>query len=515
MNGAPHITDSESLKAWLDALPQGTEAEQAEARRVATIIAWRAAMRVFPVAVPFLLSEQAHRRELTPLSLFRPLLIAGVAGTCPTPAISRAVTAAAASANAALDATKANANANAASIITANPAAAAAGAATYAGAVTAATAAAQAARAANATPAISRAATDDVWRAVAIDIGFVTKGELLHRRLLWPDRTNPLDWHWHKAAEALTEAGPEWAFWIDWYEKCLAGTPQDWEGLLTDIALIPSEDWDKGPEHIAKLIDDLRTKYATSATPYGEEMVVTAEGLFDARPLPLDDARPVDTVCASVEAAVARVLRRIADGAGTDLYRLIEDDLGWLREALNNHAKHPTLLHDEFGSVWRSLSARMDSGELPRGDRLLDHLERVLDNAQIDLRRDYPEVGRAHRSRTAARLRRAEGRTREMMEVMTPAVAELSVARLGAEMEKDARDSAESADPETRDTALYRWFSRFSRMVGIARRRTVDAADDARKVNQGIDAVCGLAEKGGDAARLIREQGPDLLGRIL
>lgn len=52
-----------------------------------------------------------------------------------------------------------------------------------------------------------------------------------------------------------------WNFWIDWYEKCLAGAPQDWEGLLTDIALIPSEDWGKGPEHVAELIAQLQRKY--------------------------------------------------------------------------------------------------------------------------------------------------------------------------------------------------------------------------------------------------------------
>ncbi len=43
------INDPESLVAWLNALPQDTEEEQAEARRIAVTLAFRAAARVLPV----------------------------------------------------------------------------------------------------------------------------------------------------------------------------------------------------------------------------------------------------------------------------------------------------------------------------------------------------------------------------------------------------------------------------------------------------------------------------------
>ncbi|WP_323035747.1 hypothetical protein [Pararhodobacter sp.] len=37
------IVDEKGLEAWLNSLPQGTEAEKAEARRIAALLACRAA----------------------------------------------------------------------------------------------------------------------------------------------------------------------------------------------------------------------------------------------------------------------------------------------------------------------------------------------------------------------------------------------------------------------------------------------------------------------------------------
>ncbi len=59
---------------------------------------------------------------------------------------------------------------------------------------------------------------------------------------------------------ALKHAGPEWQFWRDWYQGFLDGKPLDWE-LQREVALIPDEDWDKGPEHIAGKIEEIRKKY--------------------------------------------------------------------------------------------------------------------------------------------------------------------------------------------------------------------------------------------------------------
>lgn len=51
-----------------------------------------------------------------------------------------------------------------------------------------------------------------------------------------------------------------WSFWRDWYQGFLDGKPLDWE-LQRRVALIPDEDWEKGPEHIARLIEDIRARF--------------------------------------------------------------------------------------------------------------------------------------------------------------------------------------------------------------------------------------------------------------
>ncbi len=70
---------------------------------------------------------------------------------------------------------------------------------------------------------------------------------------------------WQKAHDWLT-AQPGHDFWIRWYEAALQGRPLtgDWEThdeLLTDIALIPDEDWEKGAEHIAALIAEIEARH--------------------------------------------------------------------------------------------------------------------------------------------------------------------------------------------------------------------------------------------------------------
>ncbi|UWP91616.1 hypothetical protein K3X13_11180 [Aliiroseovarius crassostreae] len=50
------------------------------------------------------------------------------------------------------------------------------------------------------------------------------------------------------------------AFWRDWYQGFLDGKPLDWE-LQRRVALIPDQDWEKGPEHIAHLIEEIRARF--------------------------------------------------------------------------------------------------------------------------------------------------------------------------------------------------------------------------------------------------------------
>ena len=53
---------------------------------------------------------------------------------------------------------------------------------------------------------------------------------------------------------------PKGSFWSDWFEGFLSGRPLNWE-LQRRVALIPDEDWSQGPEHIGKIIEEIRARF--------------------------------------------------------------------------------------------------------------------------------------------------------------------------------------------------------------------------------------------------------------
>ncbi|MBU2942502.1 hypothetical protein Q4525_15945 [Shimia thalassica] len=52
----------------------------------------------------------------------------------------------------------------------------------------------------------------------------------------------------------------EWSFWRAWYQGFVDGDPLDWE-LQRRVALVPDVDWEKGAEHIAKVIEEIRARF--------------------------------------------------------------------------------------------------------------------------------------------------------------------------------------------------------------------------------------------------------------
>ena len=217
------------------------------------IFAHRAAMRVAPMY--FLESAPASRQsDLTALPVYRGLLIAGVAGACPTPAIKEAASAFAAAAFAAANVSAASESASASAFASALAAANAADAA--AAAPASATSAADAADVAYA--AAYAAAKEEIWENIRADAHLQTKGgDPLDRRS--GQQKEPLRQNWAKASAALAAAGSDWEFWRRWYQGALDGEPlrPTWDAhwdLLEQIALIAAETWDTGPAAVAKEI---------------------------------------------------------------------------------------------------------------------------------------------------------------------------------------------------------------------------------------------------------------------
>lgn len=82
--------------------------------------------------------------------------------------------------------------------------------------------------------------------------------EQLLQTPLWHDLDIP---NWLAPFEETIDRNyPRGTFWREWYQGFLEGTPLDWE-LQRRVAEIPDEDWEQGPEHIAKLIEEIRARF--------------------------------------------------------------------------------------------------------------------------------------------------------------------------------------------------------------------------------------------------------------
>ncbi|MFC5738472.1 DUF6161 domain-containing protein, partial [Sinirhodobacter huangdaonensis] len=109
------------------------------------------------------------------------------------------------------------------------------------------------------------AARAAAWTQIQSDTAKLETSANPEQSALWPDAPEALQRAWDKARDWLA-AHPGHDFWIRWYEAALEGRPLtgDWEShdrLLTDIALIPEEDWQQGAEHVAGLIAEIEKRY--------------------------------------------------------------------------------------------------------------------------------------------------------------------------------------------------------------------------------------------------------------
>lgn len=318
--GVAEIRDRESLQAWLEALPQGSEVEREEARRWAVAIAHRAAMRVLPEFWEWSL----ERRAVLQNHSATPILMCGLISSLAVYVQSEKVMYAARLANA--------------------KSADVASAATPVGAISAA-----AMRAAVHACSFASIHTNAVINAVARasescrfgplelfkqsehDRHLIAAGLDAGRLPLW-EGDESFSTKWFKLKSKMLRHGDDWRFWVDWYENALYGRPQDY-ALLTKITLIDPKDWDEGADHVNALIANIiRDHEPAQKNPSDKAAEIAADRLIRAA---------IGNFTFDAMAEVMRIVPFAEDirfMRDADALKRVMDDVGAIRDEIETFA---------------------------------------------------------------------------------------------------------------------------------------------------------------------------------
>ncbi len=392
----------EELETWLRARPEATRAQDA------AWIASRVAARVLPLLLRY--HGDDDKIDLSELQTCRCLLVSGVAALSPTAEIRSVANAAVTVANTAVTV----ANAALADAALSNtpfailPATFAAAAADALAAATAANALA-AATAANAALVF---ADTDANAALAADVAFLEDGDRLAAPPpLWP-ASLPGDAAemWETAQTLLSQDHKaDWRFWIDWYNALLEGRPQDLN-MLAEIALIPDDDWAKGPAHANAMIAEIAARHnidnLIARNPYAQRVQVSGRHLIAVAVETPDLDHIIDAIRQSLRDFTARCRRdKSPNNLGQAINAAFAEPISDLRRDLGRYKTDPLTLFDKLAQGQREMQRTAErEGFPPDGPaaRLTDALETHRDDICIAA----PEVLETERNRLAVRVAR-------------------------------------------------------------------------------------------------------------
>lgn len=455
------INDRESLELWLKDQP----------RETARVIAHRSAMRVLPIYWEW--AESARKRDLTALPILRLILITEAAWRS---AILEITAAAKVAFDAAIGPTGS---------ITITAAAVAD--ATTAAATTTFTATATLATVTTATNAAFAAdqSSDMVWSALRADCERLKSGSAPEHWPLWPGFENPLADLWTDLKTTLSapgREGPNWSFWIRWYDAALSGRSQNWE-MLEEIALIDPKDWDQGPVRVNALIREIEQTYALRASPNAEK--INRDPVTNKfRAIPISDLAP-DTFQNAKERAADAITQMRAIDPSRNIHGVLDAELELLEDHLSRYADNSQRLYEVFVKVVRRIDNKIGSGICPQNDLTIEDIRTDLDSSALDILNFDAEVEKTIKARASIRFARLHSDEKDRLASLSAAAVEESDANLGAEITEDhAFVVDENADQEDQDQSRYRLGSRFIRMGRIKRSDAVKAADDVNKIGK-------------------------------
>jgi hypothetical protein len=334
------------------------------------------------------------------------------------------------------------------------------------------------------------AAAQTAWEAVLQDCRAREEGRLLAAAPLWPEE-NPLEGAWSDLRETLRSRTGDWSFWLDWYERALAGTPQKWD-IIRQLALIPPDDWQTGADHVNRIIAKLQLKQAVAKTPNAEVISVN-EATLKLRADPLSEM-PRDHLDEAVQKLrdVASLFDLSANRSNQ--HRALEPERELIEKATQRHAQHPRMLHWYCIRAIRRMDVKIRNGDCPSQDQdadIADFYETVL-SVSVDLYERDPLVREAVDHAAGAHLRDLTQDEADTIVRAADEVAERSEDDLATELPEQARAAVDPTTPlAERKEALYVTKSRLLRSYLIlVWRGTKASLEEIEKVSDTVAGIC-------------------------
>jgi len=186
-------------------------------------------------------------------------------------------------------------------------------------------------------------------------------------------------------------------FWSTWLNELYKGKSANLD-IEFEIVMIPDEDWEKGPVHIAEKIEEIKARFLADKAPLAEKLELNpGTGKFFVTPIP---ARKPDLLNTTLEKASDAL-----DDALNGRNGLLPDDrvARVLRRCLEKYTHNPERIEMDFVDTHAGLTRQMASGELADSEEILS-LAEVLKNGALDIRANHPDIAVNRETRAARAL---------------------------------------------------------------------------------------------------------------
>jgi len=234
----------------------------------------------------------------------------------------------------------------------------------------------------------------------------------------------------------LRSGGP-WTFWAEWYDRAMAGDPLPWD-LQEQIALIPDEIWEAGPEAVAEEIKRIQLEYVARALPQASGIRFDEEAAVFRKVVP-EVARPqlLGATLAQVEGALEDVLADPSNGL-----HVRSREVQVLSRMLERFGNDPQRIEMDCTSVYGSLTRQLTSEELPPSEQNLALRDAVSEVAE-GIRATDPEIAENRRILSEVKLRDMSGEAVAAFEEALPVLETVSDDELGAEFRENVLELTE------------------------------------------------------------------------